>query len=254
MVITMFIIGLISGVITGLLSVGGGIISIFALILLPPLVLQTHFSMQTIAGFSIMQAFFSTLSGAYYYIREKVIDKGVAIYIGVPAFFGGSVGVLIAHTTTDTLLRIIFTVFSIAAAIVMQIPFKTNENNDYQFSAGSRILSIAGGLTIGMIGGMIGLSAGFIFVPAMVFFYHLTIKKAIGTSLITCFLLAAGSFIVKIALGAISLKLGFSLIIGGMIGAQIGGRISKRTEPLILKRIAAYSILLISIKMIYDLF
>lgn len=254
MITMMFLIGLISGIITGLLSVGGGIITIFSLILLPPLITQTTFTMQTIASFSIMQAFFSTLSGAYYYFRERIIDKGVVLYLGVPSLFGGGIGVLLAHQTSDFILRIVFSLLSIVAAIVMMIPYKSNENENFIFSVKSYLFSIAGGLSIGIVGGLIGLSAGFIFVPVMIFFYHLNIKKAIGTSLITCFLLAGGSFVAKIAMGALSLNLGLALIVGGMIGAQIGGRISKKLQPIALKRIAAYAIILVCVKMVYDLF
>lgn len=254
MLITMFIIGLISGIITGLLSVGGGIILIFALIFLPPLVAQTYFSMQTIASFSIMQAFFATLSGAIYYIRDQSIDKGVVLYLGIPSFFGGIVGVIIAHNTTDFTLRVVFAVMAILAAIVMQMPNKANEDKAFEFTKKSYAFSTIGGMAIGLVGGLIGLAAGFIFVPVLIYFYHLNVKKAIGTSLITCFLLATGSLLAKLTIGAFPLELGLFLILGGIIGAQVGGRIGKKLSSTVLKRIAAYSILLISIKVFYDLF
>ncbi|MGO4887436.1 sulfite exporter TauE/SafE family protein [Anaerobacillus sp. MEB173] len=255
MLITMFVIGLISGMITGLLSVGGGIILIFALIFIPPLVAQTYFPMQTIAGFSIMQAFFATFSGAIYYFREKLIDKGVVIYLGIPAFFGGIVGVIIAHNTSDMFLRIVFAVMAMLAAIVMQLPNKTNEDKPYEFTKKSYVYSIIGGITIGIVGGLIGLGAGFIFVPVMIYFYHLNVKKAIGSSLITCFLLATGSLLTKLAfIESTSIQLGIAIIVGGIIGAQLGGRLGKRLSPVMLKRIAAYSILIISIKVVFDLF
>ncbi|RSL33521.1 sulfite exporter TauE/SafE family protein [Salibacterium salarium] len=255
MLITMFIIGLISGVITGLLSVGGGIILIFSLILIPPLFTQKNLSMLDIASFSIMQAFFSTLSGSLFYIREKLIDTGIVLYLGVPSFFGGIIGVIVAHqSTTDFWLRIIFALMAVSAAIVMQIPYVTNEDKPYTFSLKSYVLSVMGGLMIGGLGGLIGLAAGFIFVPVLIFFYHVPIKKAIGTSLVTCLLLATGSLLAKISITTVSFDLGFALIIGGVIGAQIGGRLNKQLSSIVLKRITAYSILLVSVKLIYDLF
>ncbi len=250
----MLVIGLISGIITGLLSVGGGIILIFFLLVLPPILLQSYFPMQTIAAFSIMQAFFATLSGAFYYIREKLIDLEIVLYLGVPAFFGGILGVMIAHSITDFALRVVFAILAATAAVVMFIPNRSNIEGPFKFTAISYVLSGAGGILIGVIGGMVGLSAGFIFVPVMIYLYRLSVKKAIGTSLATCFLLAAGSFLAKLGAGAVSIEMGVALVAGGVIGAQIGGRIGKRLPSLVLKRTAAFSIFLISIKVVYDLF
>ncbi len=247
-------IGLVSGIITGLLSVGGGIILIFFLIMFPPLLMQTHFTMQTIAGFSIMQAFFATLSGSLYYLREKLINLPVVVSLGVPSFFGGMVGVVLAHSITDEALRWFFAVLAFLAALVMFIPYRHYENEEFQFSKLMYAVSIAFGIVIGIVGGMLGLSAGFLFVPLMVYLYRLNIKKAIGTSLIACLLLASGSFLMKLTTEAFSLQAGIALVIGGIIGAQLGGRLGKKMPPLLLKRITAITVLLISITVVVELF
>jgi uncharacterized membrane protein YfcA len=196
MLTLMFIIGLISGIVTGLLSVGGGIILISFLMFLPPIIADVHFTMQTIAGFSIMQAFFSTLSGAFYYIRVKLIDTKVVLYLGVPALFGGILGAYTANFTSEIILKIIFAVLSVIAAVIMQFSYKSeNQSESYSFTLIKALLIISGGILIGLLGGLTGLAAGFIFVPAMMYIFHLPIKKAIGSSLITCFLLSFGSLI-----------------------------------------------------------
>ncbi|MCA0174555.1 sulfite exporter TauE/SafE family protein [Bacillus sp. RAR_GA_16] len=255
MYLIMLAIGLFCGIITGLLSIGGGIILVFSLMLLLPLISGAQFPMQTIAGLSIMQSVFSTASGGYFYIRSKLVDRKIVMMIGVPAFFGGMIGVLIANSSSDTLLRIIFTCLAISAAVIMQVPYKSNENpKPFQFKLSSTTLTIIGSAGIGVLGGLVGVAAGFIFVPLMIFVYRLPIKQAIGSSLITCFLLAVGSFITKLSVETVPLGYGTMLIIGGILGAQIGGRITMSLQSITLKRIAAYSILIISIKLFYDLF
>jgi uncharacterized protein len=255
MFITLFFIGLLSGMITGLLSVGGGIILIFLLMFIPPIFLKTNLSMHTIAGFSIMQAVFSTLSGGIYYIRNKLVDFKIVYIVGIPSMFGGVLGVLIADITSEFVLKTIFATLSILSAIIMQIPYSSVEKSKpFSFTPLSTILSILVSLLIGVLGGLVGLGAGFIFVPLLIFAYRLPIKKAIGSSLITCFLLSFGSLITKLSVDEIPFAEGILLIVGGIIGAQIGGRLAKIMKSITLKKFAAYSILLISVRLFYDLF
>jgi uncharacterized protein len=257
MYITMLLIGFLSGMITGLLSIGGGIILIFTLMFILPLIAGKAFPMHTIAGFAIMQTFFSTLSGGISYIRTKLVDRKIILIMGIPAFLGGMLGVFLATYSSDFLLRIIFASLAVLAAIVMQIPYKTAEDSEpepFQFTFLTATLTVIASITIGISGGLVGIAAGFIFVPFMIFVYKLPIKKAIGSSLITCFLLSAGSLITKLSISSLPIGYGVMMITGGIIGAQIGGRITKRLNSLTLKRIAAYSILIISVKLFYDIF
>ncbi|WP_017378850.1 sulfite exporter TauE/SafE family protein [Paenisporosarcina sp. TG-14] len=254
MLLTLFVIGLLSGIITGLLSVGGGIILIFSLLFFPPLILETRISMQTIAGLSIMQSVFSSLSGGYFYMRSKLVDFSIVLRVGIPAMFGGMLGVLLAINTSEITLQITFVSLSVLSAIIMQIPLGSNvESNVFSFTTLSSTLTIITSLLIGVLGGLVGLGAGFIFLPLMIYIYKLPIKKAIGSSLGIGFLLSFGSLIMKLSVDVIPIGQGMILIFGGILGAQIGGRISNIMNSITLKRIAAYSILLVSAKLLYDL-
>ena len=254
MLITLFVIGLLSGVITGSLSVGGGIILIFSLLFFPPLILDTRISMHTIVGLSIMQSVFSSLSGGYYYLRSNLVDCPIVLWVGIPAMFGGMLGVFLASNASEIALQIIFVSLSVLSAIIMQIPLSSNEEyNSFSFTFLSSTLTIITSFLIGVLGGLVGLGAGFIFVPLLIYIYKLPIKKAIGSSLGICFLLSLGSLIIKLSVDVIPIGQGIILIIGGIRGAQIGGHISKNLNSIPLKRIAAYSILLVSAKLFYDL-
>lgn len=251
----MLLIGLFSGFTTGLLSIGGGFVSIFSLLFLPGLITGNNFTMQTITGFSMMLAFFSTLSGSYYYLKEKLIDLKVVLFLGIPSLFGGMAGALAANYLHEFTLKVIFLILGILAAILMLIPSKPVENlNSSSFTNLLVIFSIVSGILIGFLGGLIGLAAGFIFVPFIMYIYKLSIKKSIGTSLITCFLLSFGSLLMKLSIGSFPIGLGIMLVIGGIFGAQIGGKINNLLPSLVLKKVAALSILIISLKLLLDVF
>ncbi|MDQ0337966.1 putative membrane protein YfcA [Caldalkalibacillus uzonensis] len=255
MSLTLFLIGLISGVVTGLLSIGGGIILISFLIIIPPLILKETFTMQTIAGFAMLLAFFSTLSGSIYYWRARLIERNVVLFLGVPSFFGAMLGSFLSEYTPEKILKIIFIILAVGAVIILQISQNPNHADQrFRFQPYSAVLTVGAGIVIGGIGGLIGLAAGFIYVPFMTYFFKFPIKKAIGSSLNTCFLLACGGLAIKFGVHSIALGLGFSLVLGGIIGAQLGGIIGKFLSPLILKEVATLLISLICIKLIYDLF
>lgn len=249
-----FLVGLFSGLITGLISIGGGILIIFMLIIIPPIVTGETLSMQKIASFSIMQTFFSSLSGTFFYIKEKLVEKEIVIYLGIPSFFGGIIGVIIAHNVSEQFLRVVFAILAVSAAISMLKPHVPSEDEHFKLSFKTRIFSIIGGLSIGTIGGVIGIGGGFIYVPIFIYLYHLNLKKAIGTSIIVMLLLSMGSLITKINITTVPFSLGIPLIIGAVLGAQLGGRLNRKASPLVLKKITSFIIILVSIKMVYDLF
>jgi len=252
----MLLIGFLCGIVTGLLSVGGGIILIFTFIFILPPLTGVSYSMQTITGFSIMQTFFSTLSGGYYYFKNKLIDEQIVFIMGIPAMIGGVMGSVLANQSSDFLLQLIFAITTICAALAMQLPRKIvdGESNKYKFTRLTFFITVIVSTAIGIIGGMVGLGAGFLFIPIMIHIFKIDIRKAIGSSLLTAFLLSTGSFITKLGSGNIPILLGIVLVAGGIIGAQVGGRISTKINSNTLKRIAGYAITLVGIRALIGLF
>lgn len=252
----MLLIGFLCGMITGLLSVGGGIILIFMFIFILPPLTGVSYSMQTITGLSIMQTFFSTLSGGYYYLKYKLIDTPIVLIMGIPAMIGGVLGSVLANQSSDFLLQLIFAVTTICAALAMQIPRRVvdSDSNKYKFTRFTFFVTVMVSIIIGVIGGMVGLGAGFLFIPIMIHIFKIDIRKAIGSSLLTAFLLSTGSFITKLSSGNIPLLLGIMLVIGSIVGAQVGGRISARINSNTLKIIAGYAIIIVGIRALIGLF
>ncbi len=108
------------------------------------------------------------------------------------------------------------------------------------------------GLISGIISGTLGVGAGIVLVPSLVFLFTLPQKVAQGVSL---------GVIVPMALaGAISYKLNpeintdFVLIafiaVGGVTGALLGAQIADWIPNLILRRIFAILIIFVGVKML----
>src|SRR5699024_5498720 len=96
----------------------------------------------------------------YYYFKNKIIDSKIVLIMGVPAMIGGVLGSVLANQSSDFLLQLIFAVTSVIASLAMQIPRKTAGN---KIKVNRFILFVTAlvSIIIGLIGGMVGLGAGF---------------------------------------------------------------------------------------------
>lgn len=225
---------------------------IASMIIMTPL-FQIQFPMQTIAGFSIIQAIFATFFGALHYYRERLLDWPVICYLGFPALVGGVIGSFLSHLLSDGVLKIIFACMAFLASFSMIFPTKNMDQNHFTPEV-PRGLAVMLGLTTGLIGGLIGVAAGFVFVPLQMYLFHISVKKSIGNSLVICFLVSCGSFIPKLTMDAIPLMTTIAIVTGAVLGSQIGGMLNKTLQSKTLKNMVAFIIAVISIRIFYDIF
>ena len=93
---------------------------------------------------------------------------------------------------------------------------------------------LAGGIT-GFLCGLLGIGGGSIIVPVLFFFFSLSIKKAIATSLMIILISALAGFLTHLKGKNTDFKLALYLIISGMIGAQAGAHLTGILPEMIVK-------------------
>jgi uncharacterized membrane protein YfcA len=111
------------------------------------------------------------------------------------------------------------------------------------------------GVFIGVLSAIMGVGGGFILVPAMVYLLRMPASVVVGTSLfqivittgITTVLQAGRNQTVDIVLSTL-------LLVGGVIGAQIGARMSMRFRPETLRALLGLIVLLVGLRMGLGLF
>jgi uncharacterized membrane protein YfcA len=112
------------------------------------------------------------------------------------------------------------------------------------------MLTLVIGLTAGFASGLIGIGGGVILVPAMVMLLGYTQHQAQGTSLALMVppvgILAAYSYFKD---GYVDLKVAALMAIGFLVGSFIGAKLSLDIPEVLLRRIFALCLALISIKM-----
>jgi len=86
------------------------------------------------------------------------------------------------------------------------------------------------GAVAGLYSGFLGLGGGFIVVPGLTRYCGMSVKRAIGTSLVTVAVLAIPGTLAHSLLGHVDWNLAMWLAIGVVPGAVLGARITERAS------------------------
>ena len=116
----------------------------------------------------------------------------------------------------------------------------------------SILLIILSGLFIGLIAGMLGIGGGWLKTPLMVIAFGFPEAMATATAIFMIAITTTVSGITHYLLGNTSLELVAPLTTGLTIGALIGRKLKDRMNNQQIRKIIGFSLLLISLMMIYE--
>ncbi|MBD6618543.1 sulfite exporter TauE/SafE family protein [Komarekiella sp. 'clone 1'] len=226
--------GLISGVIAGLLGIGGGIITI------PLLVTLGYTPVQAIAT-SSLAIVITSISGSIQNWWMGYFDFKRVIYLGIPAFLTTGIGVYFANKIPPYIILFSFGIILLANIYLIdlrkQLASKTeNENTAPAFNP--LLTKLGTGGAAGILAGLFGLGGGTIMVPLQILLLGEEIKVAIQTSLGVIVITALAACTGHTLEGNILFFQGIILGCGGLIGVQM----STRTLPKIPDSVVSFAL------------
>ncbi|KPK87246.1 hypothetical protein AMJ80_12235 [bacterium SM23_31] len=260
-ILLLILVGCLSGIVAGLLGLGGGIIMTpICSIIYPYLGVNPVVLSHVIFGTNLFVASFSSLLSAFrYHIRNLVLWRAV-FPIGIFSIIGGLAGSTIAaHLSSQTLLRF-FGVFVLFAAVRMYYEFKSSDHREPIFNL--PVLAFTG-ICTAFITVMIGLGGGSLTIPVMVLILHYPVRNVPGTSSgIIIFTAVAGMIgyiingrheplIPDYSLGYVYLAAGIPLMLGAMLGVPLGTWINSKTSTKRIRQIFGIVLFVVGIKMIF---
>lgn len=253
MFITLFILGLAGGILSGLLGVGGAIVMIPLSLYIPPLLHLGSFDMKLISGMVMTMVMFASITGVIIHNRNNYFSKELLIYLGLPCLISaGSGAVLSKYMTGDSQLIIFAILTTITAAVLFfhqpGTEEKTNLTTTGDNLINSKQLAITGSAIIGVLVGIVGAGGGFILIPFMTSLLGIPIKFAIGGSLGIVFMSSITGFTGKFVTGQIPLTQTIFLVLGALPGASIGSIISHRLNPNLLKKLLMFLVTAIALR------
>jgi uncharacterized protein len=213
------VIGVIGGMLSGLVGVGGGIVYV------PGLLYAGGWRIQDAVAASLVIIIFSSLSGTIRNARSAdPVNWRVAGLLSLAVAPSSLIGVLISRVSPEVVVKIAFATLLIALAYPTA---RGGGEYDVRKDLPLPFVFLAG-IFIGSISGLVGVGGGVVMVPLMVLGMGLTTKQAVSTSLAVIMFTGLVGAAGYVATGFRDVQELLSLpplIIGSVIGAPLGVRV-----------------------------
>jgi uncharacterized membrane protein YfcA len=271
-------LGGIVGLLTGMIGVGGGFLTTPILIFygIPPAVAVASAATQ-ITGTSV--------SGMLAYRRRRGVDYrmgGVLVAGGIVGSIAGGLlfRLLQQSGQIDTAIALLYVILLLAMGLLMAREAATAldilrprqsaapgpRHNPliaalpirWRFYQSGLYISPLAPLALGFVSGilttLLGVGGGFIVVPAMIYLLGMSAQVVVGTSLMQIlFVTAATTLVHATTTKSVDIVLAVLLLIGSVIGAQIGVRLTHRVKPELLRMMLAIMVLGVAFRMMLGL-
>ena len=265
-------LGAMVGVLSGMFGVGGGFIltPLLFFVGIPPTVAVATGANQIVA---------SSFSGVLAHFKRRTVDLKMGMFLLIGGLAGAALGVQVFSWLTAlgqielivTLTYVLFLgligglmfVESVNALLkskhkavkrgahhswIQHLPLKTRFRVSRLYI--SMIPPIAVGFLVGFLSAIMGVGGGFIMVPAMIYLLGMPTKVVVGTSLFQIIFVAAYATIMHAQESqTVDAVLALTLIVSGVIGAQLGSVIGLKLKAEHLRVLLSLMVLAICIKL-----
>ena len=229
------LVGVLIGIASGLLGIGGGTVMV------PIFRLAFGMSATMSTATSLFAIIPTSVSGAISHVKGKTCIPALGIAAGLGGACLSPVGVWLAQLSPDWLVMLAAALIIGYSAINMfKKAFKVSRagqpakgadaaaaasSDDSPLSRKQLLQGVAIGLIAGLASGYVGVGGGFIMVPLMLSIIGIPMRKASGTSLIAVMILAIPGVIEQGIIGNINYLAGIAVVIGTIPGAVIGAKL-----------------------------
>lgn len=243
-------LGLVTGFLSGLLGIGGGIVMAPLLLYVPPLFGFEPLPMRTVAGLTIVQGLLACISGALSHRQFRFVSGRLSLYMGISIFFAAIAGGVGSRYVSNEILLFLFACLALCASFLMLIPTKRDsENPDIERLTFHRWRAMTSASGVGLLGGLVGQGGSFILIPLMTSFVKIPTRIAIGSNLSSVLLSSFAGFIGKVVTGQIEWLFAIPIALTVIPAAHAGSQVSRRVPVSRLRQALAVLIAVAAIRM-----
>ncbi|MCK5089101.1 MAG: sulfite exporter TauE/SafE family protein [Hyphomicrobiaceae bacterium] len=267
------------GFLSGLFGVGGGF-------LLTPLLIFMGIPSAVAVGTGSMHIVASSVSGAIAQYQRNNVDIKMGFVLVAGGVFGSAIGVGIVRILRDIgqfdlFVALSYVTFLGAVGALMMIesvgtirkarlgqPVSTRKTGQHswvhglpfkmRFHRSKLYISVVPpaliGAFVGFMAAVMGIGGGFVMVPAMIYLLRVPTNVVVGTSLFQIvFVMAVTTVLQAVQNQTVDVVLALLLIIGGVIGAQLGAAAGGRLKGEQLRFLLAALVILMCLRIGWDL-
>jgi uncharacterized protein len=217
------------GVALGMLGGGGSILMV------PLLTYVGGLEAKQAIATSLLVVGATSAVGAIGHAHAGRVRWRVGLIFGVAGMAGAYGGGLLAGLVTGRALLVGFAItMSVAAVAMLRGRGAGAAPSDQHRASTPRLAAL--GLAVGVVMGLVGAGGGFLLVPALVLLSGLYMPAAVGTSLVVIALQSGAGLAGHLVDTPIDWRLAGLVTAVAVIGGLIGGRLTARVDPDVLRQ------------------
>lgn len=266
------------GILSGMFGVGGGF-------LITPLLFFIGIPPAVAVATGVNQVVASSISGVLVHLRRKSVDLPMGLVLLAGGLVGSTLGIglfrwLSALGQVDLAVQLAYVaLLGVVGALMLQESLRSWWRSTrpapvrrkahvhtwihalplkMKFRASGLYISVIPpllvGALVGVLAAIMGVGGGFLMVPAMIYLLGMPTKVVIGTSLFQIIFTAGFTTLLHaVTSRSVDIVLAFFLIIGGVVGAQVGAALGLRLRAEQLRILLALLVLAVAAKIALDL-
>jgi uncharacterized membrane protein YfcA len=266
------------GVLSGMFGVGGGF-------LITPLLFFIGIPPAVAVATGVNQVVASSISGVLTHLKRKTVDVPMGMVLLAGGLVGSTIGIalfrwLSRQGQVDLAVQLSYVAFlGIVGTLMLQESLRTWWRTTrpqtprrkahvhtwvhalplkMKFRTSGLYISVIPpflvGAFVGVLAAIMGVGGGFLMVPAMIYLLGMPTKVVIGTSLFQIIFTAGYTTLMHaVTSQSVDIVLAFFLIIGGVVGAQVGAAIGLKLKAEQLRVLLALLVLAVAGKIALDL-
>jgi uncharacterized membrane protein YfcA len=264
------IIALGSGFLGALLGLGGGVIMV------PLLIFLLDIPIHIAAGASIIAVVATSSAATSVYVKNEITNTRLGMFLELATTIGALSGASLMSVVSESFLQLLLGASLLYAALVMLNKMRgsgtawTNKPNDWlaeRLSLGGSYWDDAIGAQVeygvhrtlptflisyvaGIISGLLGIGGGGIKVPAMNVISNIPMKVSVATSNFMIGVTASASALVYLRHGYCDFFITAPVVLGTLIGSNLGARATKHIRGPSLKLIFVLVLLVLGLRMV----
>lgn len=243
LLIILFAVAAVAGFIDAIAG-GGGLITIPALLMagLPPALAL---------GTNKLQACGGSFAASLYFLRQGAVKLAEVWLILLLTFVGAALGSALIQLVDSSLIKKALPFLILAIGLYFLFTPKLGEEDKKQRIL-HRTFAFSAGFGIGFYDGFFGPGTGSMFSLAFVMLLGFNLTKATAHAKVLNFTSNIASLLIFIWGGQILWTLGFAMMLGQIIGANLGAKMVLTKGKTLIRPMVVIMSLLMTIKMAYD--